>query len=102
MKTIAYFAATVVAVLVLSLWLRRYVPPEQVTLKAGPTNPLVQMFDSVGDGPEGNTHTFPDGTSCTVQDGPAYITVAAIPVQFYRLTCHGTTGYINAQYVRRY
>lgn len=85
-----------------ALWLNTVIPPKaynEVTLRSGPSNPLVPMWQVVGTGPNDAVHEFPSGTDCTVIIGPAYYDVAGTLLEYYKLTCHGVSGYVSSQWV---
>lgn len=94
-------AATSIATIALVLWL--YTLPSadslQVTLNSTAYNPLVPMWDVVGTGSNDVVHEFPAGTHCTIVTGPAYYDVAGTPLQYYKLTCNGVTGYVSSKWV---
>ena len=58
----------------------------------------VQMFDSMG-ADATLVRQFSSGTTCTLLNGPTRATVAGISMQFYKLNCGGTAGYVNAKWV---
>lgn len=71
----------------------------EVTLRAAPGNTVVQMFESVGPGPNDAVARFPSSTRCTKIGGPTSVTIEGLSMRFYRLECNGTTGYVNARWV---
>lgn len=74
----------------------------QVRLKSGSADHLVPMWEVVGTGPNDVVHEFPTGTDCKVVTGPAYVDVAGTPLEYYKLTCNGVTGYVSSKWVKRY
>lgn len=75
----------------------------QVTLRAAPGNTKVQMFDKLRSGSNVKVTTFPAGLRCTkLGDMLRYNDDGGPPMYFYKLTCDGTTGYVNADWVRPY
>lgn len=71
-----------------------------VTLQAAPGNNTVQMFERVGPGDEGAITQLPDGAHCSIISGPTTVVIEGISMRFYRLTCSGNIGYVNARWVR--
>lgn len=70
-----------------------------VTLQAAPGNSIVQMFDTMFASAK-VIRTLPDGSSCSLVDGPWKTSDSGITMSFYKLTCDNTTGYVNAKWVR--
>jgi len=71
----------------------------QVTLRAAPGNTEVTMFEVVGEGSNDVTNFFRNGTVCTKLGNPNQVSIQGINMSFYKLTCNGTTGYVNAKWV---
>ena len=77
-------------------------PPTQVFLKAPPESDQVQMFNQIGVLDKDASHFFPDRTICTVIESRIRYVAAGIPLEFYKLDCGGTIGYVNSRWVSRY
>lgn len=75
---------------------------DHVTLTK-PNGDNVQMFEHAGLGDEGETTLFRSGTSCAKLSGPSAVDFGdGVVLHFYRLTCNGTTGYVNVRWVSLY
>jgi len=105
MKSSLVALAVLIGILVLVVWMvgpqpgwpTTARPTDQVILRPATGN-IVQMFDSAGVDAT-VVRQFPAGTSCTKFGGPTTYTVEGISMSFYRLTCNGVTGYVNAKWV---
>lgn len=71
----------------------------QVMLRAAPGKTEVMMLEGVGEGPNDEVTFFKDGTICTKLNGPNWVEIQGVGMSFYRLTCNGTTGYVNVKWV---
>lgn len=69
---------------------------DRAILRAAPGNTVVQMFDTLSDGPNVKVTTFPDGWGCTKLGG----LITSGGMSFYKLDCGNRTGYVNADWVR--
>jgi hypothetical protein len=79
---------------------RNSVRPPNVILKAAPGNTIVQMFETVGEGPNDEITEFRDGTICTKYSEPRTVSIDGISMSFYQLQCNGKMGYANSRWVR--
>jgi hypothetical protein len=78
------------------------IPPVQVFLNVPAGSDQVQMFDRLGVTDKEASHFFPDRTVCTVIERRVYYEAAGIPLEFYKLDCGGTIGYVNSRWVSPY
>lgn len=70
-----------------------------VTLYAAPGNSAVSMFSSMTASAE-MVRSFPDGYACTKLDGPWKTSDSGVSMSFYKLSCGGQSGWVNAKWVR--
>lgn len=103
MKKIALWACAIVLIYAFMFVASPAIPSQstrstsnKVLLRAAPGNTVVQMFDTLRDGPDVNVTTFPDGWGCTQLGG----LTSFEGMNFYKLDCGTKTGYVNAQWVR--
>ena len=100
MKKIALWSAVIVLIYAFMFVASPAIPSKnksnKVLLHAAPGNSVVQMFDTLRDGPDVNVTTFPDGWGCTKLGG----LTSFEGMNFYKLDCGTKTGYVNANWVR--
>lgn len=96
-------AVAIALVIMLDIYLYRLgKEDDQVTLRK-PNGDIVQMFERFGIGDEGKVTHFPNRTACTKLDGPIAVDFGGSDVLYvYKLTCNGTTGYVNVRWVSLY
>lgn len=99
MKIALVIVAILAGVYFLAATLRSSGDSKTVTLQPGPGNSVVQMFNRIGDNAD-LVRQLPAGTTCTKISGPIATDVSGIGMSFHLLHCDGTTGYVNAKWVR--
>lgn len=72
----------------------------KVTLATAPGNSAVAMFSSMSAGAD-RVRSFPDGYACTKLDGPWTTSESGVAMSFYKLSCGGQSGWVNAKWVRQ-